>query len=155
MCCSQWCEQPVCSCRECRHAGVFFFLFFSIYSSVPVEAACRRSSSSILNKCFKSPFACMCVGGCDTDLYVPFLSMTSCASLALSLSLSLSARSDRDGVSTLSREQPERRDLGENSLSQWGAERARVFPPLHLYTQRPGVRACVRWLCRLTWHGRF
>ena len=33
----------------------------------------------------------MCVGGCDTDLYVPFLSMTSCASLALSLSLSLCA----------------------------------------------------------------
>lgn len=70
MCCSQWCEQPVCSCRECRHAG-FFFPFF-IYSSVPVEAACCQSSSSILKKnILKSPFACMCGGGCDTDLYVP------------------------------------------------------------------------------------
>lgn len=137
MCCAQWCEAPVCSCRECRHAGFFLFFFYLLIS------ACRSSLLPELHihpkkkNIIKSPCACMCGGGCDTDLYVPFLSMTSCASLALSLS----ARSDRDGVSTLSREQPERRDLGENSLSQWGAERARVFSLTFIHTAPR--RACV------------
>ena len=88
------------------------------------------------------------VAGCDTNLYVPFLSMTS----------SLPADRQRRSEHFETGAARESSDL-ENSRSQWDAECARVFSLLFFisnfffYIAPPRARVC--WLCHLTWQSGF
>ncbi len=120
------------SCRECRYAGFY-------HSSVHVGAGCTWASNACsintgaIHVCLGS------AGGCGTNLYAPFLSMTSSLSLSLSLSLPLSLVRQRWSEHFESGAAGERPDL-KNSRSQWDAERVRASFFFFFFNTAPSAR---------------